>query len=381
MRVATEPNPYHFGSPADDLHFTDRAAELSQLRTLMLNGQNLVLIAPRRYGKSSLLSRAVREVQGRGGRSGRVSLIRCSSERDVAEALMRAVLAGPLGWLPGRTRELGRRVRRLRFNPEITIDPGSGALGVSFGPNVKGVNWQEVITDVVRLLDSAGDAHHPVSMVLDEFQKAYEISPSIPDLMKDLVDELPRVSLVFAGSKRHLMEAMTADPERGALYNVGDKLYLAEIPLAEFVEYLVERAGAGGKHLSGEVAAGIYETALGVPNDVQLLAFWAYELAGATIDQEALGRAIRAAVAGRKAEFEAIFEALSLSQQRLLKLIARQPLAHFSAAEVQQELGVSHTAARNAGETLRRLDLIQRRAEAWSVSGGLMRRWLLEGAD
>ena len=51
-------NPFYFGDLALDEAFTDRAAELKALETDMLNGQNVALIAPRRYGKSSLVRRA-----------------------------------------------------------------------------------------------------------------------------------------------------------------------------------------------------------------------------------------------------------------------------------------------------------------------------------
>jgi hypothetical protein len=372
-------NPYHFGSPADDLHFTDRKRELNKLSTLMLNGQNLVLIAPRRYGKSSLLARAVKEVRARGGRSGRVSLMRCASEKDVAEALLKGVFVGPLSWLHGRTAELVQHLKRIRLDPQMKLDPISGLIvGVSFGPYTTDINWQDVISDVIRVLGNVSDDKHPVSMILDEFQKAYEISPNIPDLMKDIVDELPRVSFVFAGSKRHLMDAMATDPKRGALYNVGDKLYLQQIPEADFVGYLVDRAEVGGKTLTVAVAESIYQAAMGVPNDVQLLAFWAFESAEKVIDSAAVKVALRTAVADRADEFEEVFDALALSQQLLLKFIARTSVEFLSGSDVQKELRVSHTAARKAGDVIQRAELIHRHEGRWVISNGLFKEWLLD---
>lgn len=344
----------------------------------MLNGQNLVLIAPRRFGKSSLLARAAQGVRQRGGRTGRVSLMRCASQRDVAEATLRAVLNGPLGWLHGQTAELMQLLRRIRLSPQATLDPHApSGLSVSFGPHVADSPWQEALSDVVHLLGEAGDRAHPVAMIFDEFQKAYEISPNIPDLMKDLVDELPAISFVFAGSKRHLMDAMVNDPARGALYHIGHKLYLGRIPKAEFTSYLVERAAAGGKGLGIGVAEAIYAAAMGVPNDVQLLAFWAYESAGREIDEAALQQALQIAVGDSKAEFEARFDALGLSQQRLLKLIAKRPLEHLKGQVVQAELGVSHTSVAKAADSLVKTELIEMQDRRWRLASGLLREWLL----
>jgi len=55
-------NPFYFGDLALDEAFTDRAPELDALKKDMLNGQNVALIAPRRYGKSSLVRRASQEL-------------------------------------------------------------------------------------------------------------------------------------------------------------------------------------------------------------------------------------------------------------------------------------------------------------------------------
>ena len=48
-------NPFSFGDLALDDSFTDREQELRELTADVLNGQNVVIFAPRRYGKSSLV--------------------------------------------------------------------------------------------------------------------------------------------------------------------------------------------------------------------------------------------------------------------------------------------------------------------------------------
>ncbi|MDA8395318.1 MAG: hypothetical protein M0T72_08795 [Candidatus Dormibacteraeota bacterium] len=97
--------------------------------------------------------------------------------------------------------------------------------------------------------------------LLDEFQRAYEIAPGIADVMKAAVDDAPRPSLTFSGSRRHLMEQMVQDPDHGPLHNVGAKLYLGRVPAADFSRFLRSRAEPER----------IYQLALGVLKDVQLL--------------------------------------------------------------------------------------------------------------
>ena len=51
-------NPFTYGALALDDAFTDRETELRDLLADMENGQDVVLYAPRRYGKTSLVLRA-----------------------------------------------------------------------------------------------------------------------------------------------------------------------------------------------------------------------------------------------------------------------------------------------------------------------------------
>lgn len=374
-------NPYHFGSPVDDaVHFADREREAALLRSLMLNGQNAIVIAPRRYGKTSLLNRVLDQVREAGGRTGKVNLIRCATPKDVAEELLRAVVRGPLGPLGGRVHEILTYLRHLRVTPEFTFDAQTGAIhGVRLDNLEQDVSWQDVIGDVIRTLRGAGDRDHPASLVLDEFQKVLEIDPGLPDVFKGMVDELSEVTLVFAGSRRHLMERMADDPDHGALYNVGAKHYLGRIPEADFVAYLIARATAAGATLGLREAERIFAIAAGVPNDVQLVAFFAFEQAddGGVIDGAAIDRALRVAVGDQKDEFEQVFSRLARSQQLLLKRIARGAVESFTNHSVLVDLGVSHTAAARAGEVLVREDLITRDGATWTPTSGLFREWLL----
>ncbi|MGH9205160.1 MAG: hypothetical protein ACRD1G_01140, partial [Acidimicrobiales bacterium] len=89
-------NPYHFGSPASATHFCDRTAEVSAIRNRMDSGVHVFLLGPRRYGKSSIVERALAGFRADGGRAGYADLIRCTNEADVAQEVLTAVVNGVL---------------------------------------------------------------------------------------------------------------------------------------------------------------------------------------------------------------------------------------------------------------------------------------------
>ena len=54
-------NPFKFGSLDDAPYFTDRVKELQYIKQFLNSENHLILISPRRFGKSSLVKKAVEQ--------------------------------------------------------------------------------------------------------------------------------------------------------------------------------------------------------------------------------------------------------------------------------------------------------------------------------
>jgi len=368
-------NPFHYGSPVSGDRFTDRADELKALVTCMQKGQNAVVLSPRRYGKTSLLKRAVQDVRQAGGRSAMVNLIGCSSRRQVAQTLASGIAHEAMGWLGGRAELVREHLGRVRAG--VTLEVGQTGLTVTLTPASATADWSQVIGDVLRMLIQLGARGHPVSLVVDEFQRVAEIDEGLPGVFKTLVDELERVSLVFAGSKRHLMEELSTGP--GApLLKVGTRISLAPIRQGLMTSFLVERGAAGKKDLDPDVAATIYQVARGIPNDVQQLAFWAFEEPGRRITKPTVERALDRVVSLQAEDFAEAYDKLAPSQQRLLEVLSRGPVVDVYSRQMMQLVDVANAnAIRVALRRLGELELVERTPTGWRVTSVFFERWLL----
>lgn len=372
-------NPFHYGSPVSGERFTDRAAELKALVTCMLKGQNAVVLSPRRYGKTSLLKRAVQDVRKAGGRGAMVNLIGCSSRRQVAQALASGIAHEAMGWLGGRAELVREQLARVRAG--VTLEIGHAGVTVTLTPASATADWSEIIGDVLRMLVRLGARSHPVSLVIDEFQRVAEIDDGLAGVFKTLVDELERVSLVFAGSKRHLMEELSSGP--GApLLRVGTRISLAPIPQDLMTRFLVERTAAGKKDLDLDVAVTIYRLARGIPNDVQQLAFWAFEEPGRRITGAGVERALDRVVSLQAEDFAEGFDQLAPSQQRLLEVLARGPVLDVYSRQMLQLVDVANAnAIRVALRRLSELELVERSPAGWRLMSVFFERWLLRKSE
>src|SRR5438045_2527580 len=107
-------NPFIFGALALDEAFTDREDELRELASDMRNGQNVLVYAPRRYGKSSLVLRAAQQaIQGK-ALVGYCDLMKTPTKERLAAALAKTLyddIASSVGQAFERAADLFRGLR------------------------------------------------------------------------------------------------------------------------------------------------------------------------------------------------------------------------------------------------------------------------------
>jgi hypothetical protein len=368
-------NPYHFGSPAIDPYFCDRESEVGDLEALLRAHIHVFVLGPRRYGKTSIVKRALRGFEAGGGRAGYAELIRCTTELDVATEVLAAVVNGVLS---GRHRAKGWLediLRRLRVHPTVGIGV-DGRVSLSFEPQLASRSWQEILDDAVMLVQDAA-REGPVALALDEVQQVATIGPKgMGGTLKHLADQLSSGSLLLSGSHQSTMDALTRG--RGApLYGMGERMAIEPIPIEAMVPYLQRRARAGGKRLDKATAAELYVRGGAVPNYVQQLAFAAFEEADAAIDSAALDAGLSAIVARQSSDFAERFEGLADSQKRTLLALANEPTGRvFTKVFMGQVQVANANAVRKALDVLTRRELVDRRAGVYEVVSPFLAEWL-----
>ena len=370
-------NPFHYGSAVTGERFTDRSKELKVLVTCMTHGQNAILLSPRRYGKTSLLKRAAEVAGEAGARVGMANLVQCSTRREVAEELATAIARSLTSRLGAKLEELRKHLADL--SPSFSVE--THGVKVSLAPGTPESDWTDEIKAALRSLNRERSKKEPVALVIDEFQRSVEIDQGLPGIFKAMVDELEQVSLVFAGSRRHLMEELSSSP--GApLLGIGQRINLLPISPEDMVPFLMERSSSGGKELSRDVAAVIYERANGVPNHVQQLAFWSYAEADDEVDLAAVDRALDTVLSLSVVDFTEAIEKVSPVQQRLLRSLADRPARDLFSKRFVDITGVSNPSG--VGRALRRLEdleLIELGPDGWRVANPFLARWLQAGSD
>ena len=376
-------NPFRFGAVARDEAFTDRDAEVAELLSDSRNGQDVVIFAPRRFGKTSLVDRVQQELIKDKVLVGQVNLMKTPTKEKLAEKLAAVVyedIAGPLT----RAKDFGARIfRGLRITPTMTVDPEDGSLSFSFGA---GHRREDVDATLERLFELvaqiAADRERTALLILDEFQEIIEVDPELPKLLRSVFQEQPDVAHFYLGSKRHMMQRIFNDANE-PFWRSAKKLELGVIAPEPFAQFIAQRFAGTGRKVAPAVIEEILRVTGGHPYATQELCYFLWEQTPSrqTADTGRLAIGLSEVLRSEHTHFSLLWDRASANQKLVLQSLARErgrPLSE----EYRRRHGLrSVSSTQKALEALERNELIARQKGLTWITEPFLTEWIRANAE
>jgi AAA+ ATPase superfamily predicted ATPase len=380
--VGDQPNPFRFGALALDEAFTDREGELAELRADVMAGQDVVIFAPRRYGKSSLIWRVAQELVGEDVLVAQVDLMTTPTPAQLASKLARAIhddIASPLF----RARERLRAFQGLRLRPTVTIDPDDARVGFTFDASAAPEDLHATLERLLELpAQLAAERRRRVAVVLDEFQEIATIDPHLPNLMRAVFQAQPEVAHVYLGSKRHMMARIFNDANE-PFWRSAKRIELGTIAPAAFAPFIAARFETTGRAVVPDAVDAVLTATGGHPYATQELCYflWAEIAAGATAQPEHVTEALERVLRSEHAHFSLVWEDASAAQRRLLQALARERGRPLSQDYRRRHNLPGTSAVQRALGYLERDELVARdRGRAW-IAEPFLAEWILRNQE
>jgi hypothetical protein len=327
MHKSSPTNPFTFGDLALDEAFTDREDEVRELTADMRNGQNVLVYAPRRYGKSSLVLRAAQEALQQKALVGYCDLMKTPTKEKFAAALAKTIysdVASPVDHAFEKASEL---FRGLRIRPTMEVDPSDGSLRFSFQTGRRKSDIDDTIERLLELLgELAAERKRRVVIIFDEFQEVLALDKQFPNLMRAVFQAQPEVSHVYLGSKRHILERIFNDKNE-PFWRSAKQLEIGMIAPAKFASFIRFRFAATDRQISDDALERLLEGTCGHPYGTQELAYFVWELApsngevGIETIEEALSRVLRS----EHNHFAQLWDDAPHAQRELTLALAGEP--------------------------------------------------------
>lgn len=369
-------NPFRFGALALDESFADRESERAELAADIRNGQDVVVIARRRLGKSSLAWSAAQAVAGE-VLVAQVDLMTTPTKERLAAALADSIFEQIASTLERVKEAALAPFRRLQVQPVVTVNE-DGSYSFSFGVAERPADIDATLERLLQLPGELGAGRgRRTALVMDEFQQVVEIDPRLPNLMRAVFQQQPEVSHVYLGSRRHVMDRIFND-QNEPFWRSAKTIVLAEIEPAAFAPFLVERFAASGRAIAPGTVAEVLALTKGHPYATQQLAYFLWQRTGEAgeADGEALALALADVLRSEDTHFALLWEGASTNQKLILEALAREP-GHPFKAEYRRRHGLGPaTNAQRALRALEQKEVVVGERGAYRIVEPFLAEWL-----
>jgi AAA+ ATPase superfamily predicted ATPase len=322
-------NPFLVAGYVSPNYFCDREKETAKIVSALHNDRNISLISPRRMGKTGLIHHVFYRFceQDKNIHCFYFDIFATQNLHDFVQIFGKTVL----GKLDNYSESMLKRVSTFfkSLRPAFSFDAVSGEPSVTLD-----IKPEQAETGLQEIFNYLKASHKRIYIAIDEFQQITEYpEKGVEALLRSYLQFMPNVKFIFAGSKKHLMDAMFSAVNR-PFYQSTQKIGLKEIPIDSYRNFAQQLFSQNGKTLNLSVFDCIYNKMLGHTWYVQFVLNQLFELNKSEYTENDVGLILNEILEEENATFKTYCEMITKGQLRLLRAIAkeRKVSAPFEAA-------------------------------------------------
>lgn len=299
-------NPFKFGTVVKNEFFTDRIQELEIVKQMMDSENHLVLISPRRFGKSSLVEKALDEI---GRPSITIDLMKVTSTGDFAAQILKGVFR------LYKMEKVKHFMTHFRIAPSISYNPLTEGWDVSFLPTMD--KSTAALEDALALLEKVSTPEARLIVVLDEFQEVLEIDKNLLKTLRAVMQRQEGLNYIIMGSQESMMEEIF-EKKKSPFYHFGQRMNLKKIPYDDFFAYIMERLPDIEDESKRSICSEILQFTSVHPYYSQQLAASVYNI---LVHEPGTENPVRAAIRQQVEEHDLDYERLWMTFKRTDRLV------------------------------------------------------------
>ena len=326
-------NPFRYGRAVSGDQYYDRLAVGESLyRTIAGGAANVVLYAPRRYGKTSLMKNVIDKWSEDGFTCLYFDMMKMDSVERFCEKYAAAVYAAEKG-VDRVVRTFGELLSRLR--PKFTVgEDGSPSIELDVASRKFTPSDLE---DILNLPEKVAKGKRTFVVVFDEFQEIAGLSQSLPmeGVFRGCIQHHESVRYVFLGSKTHLLKRMFSEHSR-PFYNSARIMHLEKPPEDESRKFVTDRFSSAGVRIGAEEVDKVLSLSQNIPYFIQALSSEVFESViargGRSVRPDDILAAADSLTEMKREQYETVVGELSSAQRSLLSALAASPTNRFDEA-------------------------------------------------
>lgn len=363
-----------YGVAVEGDNFTDRVKETNRLKSDFENGQNVILISPRRMGKTSLVKKVQSLINTDTTIVVYMDIYDCRSEYDFYNRLATSVLKQT----SGKTELIFQNIKDflIRLNPSISFgsDPNN-EFSISLGITPKEYSAEEILELPEKI---AKKINKHIVICIDEFQQIGEFADflSIQKKMRGVWQLQSNVSYCLLGSKKHMHSSMFQN-KKMPFYQFGDIVFLQAISTEDWIPFIRNKFKEKNIEISDELIRKICSSVDNQSSYVQQLAWNVMLNAENEVTEETVEVAINDMLSQNTLLFMQQIEGLTSYQMNFLKAISDGVHNDFTSQKIlsSYELGAKSNIMRIKNVLIHK-ELIEKTSEGIFFTDPIFKLWM-----
>ena len=368
-------NPFIVTGKIAPEYFCDRVAESARLIKSVTNGNNLVIISPRRMGKTGLIQfcydkpEIVKEYY-----TFFIDILHTSSLREFTYLLGREIYET---LLPRSRRMANLFIQTLKsISGKFGFDPMSNfpIFSIELGDIERP---EYTLEEIFSYLNSADKR---CIVAIDEFQQIAKYPErNIEALLRTHIQQQANSNFIFAGSERHIIQEMFSSAAR-PFYHSADVLELKAIDSGIYTPFVVNHFEKCRRYIDAVNVEKVYRLFNGHTYYLQKTFNEAFADTpeGGECGIDTIRRAIDEMIASNDTIFREILSNIPEKQKALLYAIARdgEAVRITSADFIKRHSLASASSVQSAAKKLLEKDYITEINKVFSVNDKLFAMWI-----
>lgn len=373
--MAKEINPFIVTGKIEPQYFCDRIQESARLVKSIANGNNMVIISPRRMGKTGLIRFCYDKPEIKENYyTFFTDILHTSSLREFTYLLGKEIYET---LLPRSKKMALVFVQALKsINGKFGFDPMTNMP--TFSVELGDIDRPEYTLE--EIFKSLATADKPCIVAIDEFQQISKYpEKNIEALLRTHIQKITNSNFIFAGSERSMMQAMFLSSAR-PFYRSADVMELNAIDKDIYVPFIVEHFKSRKRRIDSESVGKVYDLFKGHTFYIQKT--FNESFADTSVGEECTIETIRAAIDSMIAYNDTIFREILSNipekQKELLYAIAKEGDAKqiLSGEFIKRYSLASSSSVQAATRKLLDRDLITETNKVYSITDKLFAMWI-----
>lgn len=365
-------NPFYYGGAVEKEHFCNRVDEIKELKNDIASGLNVLIYAPRRFGKTSFVLKTLHDLKTEKVKYVFLDLMYLSTQEEFINKYFN-VLAKSLEEPTDKVINFFKSVVKIRPNINVNFD-STGSPSFSLALNAE--DKTKALEDVLNIPLHYTKEGEKIVIVLDEFQEVVNLD--LEAKLRSIIQmHSNKISYIFMGSKKSLLHQMFLDKSR-PFYKSVKHFKIQEIQYNSWSEFITAKFVKTNKQIENIYINKILKITKGFPYYTQQFAYEMWHLTDEYVTDDIFTQTLKTIIAREEDLFALEWDNITANQKKALKIILHKSGQNLYDEQYLALYHIKSGSIQTALKGLMQKDIIDKTVNGYYFQDPLFEFWIKE---